>query len=216
MWKRFSIELQMLDNYKVILWDFDGVLMDSNSTRDFGFEKVLANYPKESVDQLMVFHRKNGGLSRYVKFRYFFENILNQRVTDEEIIELSNEFSIIMKSLLMNPQLIIEDSMNFVKLQFKKGMRMHIVSGSDQEELRYLCKELQIARYFISIHGSPTPKNQLVKDLIEANGYIKKEVVLIGDSINDFEAAEANNIGFSGYNNEYLKDCGKYIQEFPS
>jgi HAD superfamily hydrolase (TIGR01549 family) len=201
----------MLEKYKVILWDFDGVLMDSNSIRDIGFERVLSNYPKPFVLELMDFHRSNGGLSRYVKFRYFFENILKQDISDTEIQELANEFSVIMKSLLLNPKLLIEDSINFVKLRFEEGVKMHIVSGSDQEELRYLCKEHEIAKYFISIHGSPTPKNQLVKELIDSNNYIKSEIVLIGDSINDFEAATLNGIVFFGYNNIALSDKSNYI-----
>lgn len=65
----------MSNRIKTIFWDFDGVLMNSNAVRDKGFELVLADYPKDQVKQLMDFHQANGGLSRYVKFRYFFENI---------------------------------------------------------------------------------------------------------------------------------------------
>ena len=116
-----------------------------------------------------------------------------------------------MKSLLLNPQLLIEDSMNFVKSQFDKGVKMHIVSGSDQEELRFLCRELEIDKYFISIHGSPTPKKELVKELIDLNEYNKLDIALIGDSINDLEAANLNGINFFGYNNMSLSDLPKYI-----
>jgi phosphoglycolate phosphatase-like HAD superfamily hydrolase len=153
----------MLERYNVILWDFDGVLMDSNSVRDLGFEKVLEDYPNDQVDKLMKFHKANGGLSRYVKFRYFFEDILKETISEEEIIILADRFSTIMKSLLLNPDLLIQDSLTFVKKQYELGTRMHIVSGSDQTELRYLCNELDLANYFVSIHGSPTPKAELVK-----------------------------------------------------
>jgi phosphoglycolate phosphatase-like HAD superfamily hydrolase len=201
----------MLENFKIIFWDFDGVLMDSNAIRDVGFERVLSNYPKQAVQDLLIYHRENGGLSRYVKFRYFFENILKKDVSESEIKELATNFSLIMRSQLLNPELLISDSMNFVKSQFDCGVRMHIVSGSDQEELRFICNELQIAKYFISIHGSPTPKTQLVKDLIDSNGYTKSRIVLIGDSVNDFEAATLNGIAFSGYNNFALSDIPNYI-----
>ena len=50
--------------------------MDSNAVRDRGFKEVLNGYPENEVDALMTFHQDNGGLSRYVKFRYFFEVIL--------------------------------------------------------------------------------------------------------------------------------------------
>lgn len=47
---------------KVIFWDFDGVLMDSNTIRDKGFKQVLAEFPKDTVDQLLTFHQMNVGL----------------------------------------------------------------------------------------------------------------------------------------------------------
>lgn len=61
-----------MDKLIVIFWDFDGVLMDPNSVRDIGFEQVLAKFPNTQVKQLFAFHRANGELSRYVKFRHFF------------------------------------------------------------------------------------------------------------------------------------------------
>lgn len=204
----------MLKQYKVILWDFDGVIMDSNSVRDLGFEKVLADYPKESIVELMKFHHQNGGLSRYVKFRYFFENILKQEITEDKIQELANSFSVIMKSLLVNPKLLIEDSISFIKSNFE-NYSMHIISGSDQNELRFLCSEMQLTQYFESIHGSPTPKKKLVQEVIDSNKYSKETILLIGDSINDFEAAEENGIAFAGYNNEKLLEAtNNYIYNF--
>lgn len=61
---------------KSIFWDFDGVLMNSKAVRDKGFELVLADYPKDQVQQHIEFHQANGILSRYVKIScFFFENI---------------------------------------------------------------------------------------------------------------------------------------------
>ena len=99
----------MLDNFKVILWDFDGVLMDSNAIRGLGFEKVLADYPTDQVAALMKFHETNGGLSRYVKFRHFFEEIRKEKITDEQVTELAESFSGVMKNLLFNAALLINE-----------------------------------------------------------------------------------------------------------
>lgn len=189
---------------KVIFWDFDGVLMDSNAVRDLGFERVLSEFPKEQVDQLLAFHQANGGLSRYVKFRYFFEEIRKESVTDNEILIWAERFSLIMKELLVNPELLIEETLNFVKENQGKYI-MHITSGSDQNELRFLCQSLGIDHLFTSIHGSPKPKKEWVKELIEMHGYKKEECVLIGDSYNDVEAAQYNSINFMAYNAPNLK-----------
>ena len=201
-------------NQQVIFWDFDGVILDSMQVRDKGFEEVLSNFPESEVKDLLEFHRNNGGLSRYVKFRYFFESIRNQKITEEEIQDWAERFSVIMKRLLIDRSLLISDSMAYIQ-EHSNIQIMHIVSGSDQNELRYLCTELGISTHFKSIHGSPTPKKQLVKELLAKHNYPSSHCVLIGDSYNDFEAASDNGIQFYGYNNEYLKHVSnQYITAF--
>ncbi len=189
---------------KVIFWDFDGVLMDSNPIRDVGFKHVLSGFPKEQVNQLLNFHKANGGLSRYVKFRYFFEEVRKESITEEEILILAQKFSLIMKELLVDSKLLIEETIRFVSTNQNK-YKMHITSGSDQEELRFLCEKLGISKLFDSIHGSPKPKKDWIRELINSHSYNNSECLLIGDSLNDWEAAEDNNIYFFAYNgNENL------------
>jgi HAD superfamily hydrolase (TIGR01549 family) len=190
-------------DFEVLLWDFDGVLMRSNEVRDMGFELVLASYPKEQVGQLMDFHRKNGGLSRYVKFRYFFEEIRGESITEIKILELAQRFSEIMRQKLTDSTLLIEETLNYVK-QTHKIIPQYIVSGSDQLELRHLCTTLNIHDYFEGIFGSPTPKKQLVKSIMEQITNPPEHCLLIGDSINDYDAAIVNGLQFWAYNNTEL------------
>lgn len=189
---------------KIILWDFDGVLMNSNEVRDKGFLEVLKEFPKEQVTQLMEFHQTNGGLSRYVKFRYFFEEIREENITEEEVQGWADKFSEIMLNSLINKELLIEETINFVKGNYKNHS-MHIVSGSDGNELNQICKGIGINHFFKSIQGSPTPKKQLVAELLKKHQYNLNQCVLIGDSINDYEAAKNNNIYFMAYNNKQIE-----------
>jgi HAD superfamily hydrolase (TIGR01549 family) len=187
--------------------------MDSMKVRDQGFEEVLKDFPQNQVETLIDFHRKNGGLSRYVKFKYFFEEIRGESITQKDINYWASMFSNIMKELLIDKKLLIKETVDFISRE-SKTKTMHIVSGSDQNELRYLCEKVEIDKYFKSIHGSPTPKNSLVKEILVKEKYDLKTCVLIGDSINDFEAADINGISFMGYNNLDLKDKGIYINSF--
>ncbi|WP_340064173.1 HAD-IA family hydrolase [Ascidiimonas aurantiaca] len=188
-----------------ILWDFDGVILDSMEVRDLGFREIFNQFDSESIEKLIIYHRKNGGLSRYVKIRYFFEKIIGKYISDNEVQKYANDFSIIMREKLVNQKNLIKDSLNFIKKEHK-NYKFHIVSGSDQAELRYLCRELKIDNLFISIHGSPTPKKDLITALMKKYEYLVEQTCLIGDSINDYEAANANKITFFGFNNESLKD----------
>jgi len=204
----------MLELYQTILWDFDGVILDSVDIRDEGYLHVLKKYPDEKVDELLQFQRLNGGLSRYVKFRYFYEEILGERISDDKVNDFARQFSDYMVKKLTDTNLLIGDSLEFIRDNHKK-YSMHVVSGSDENELRFLCKELKISRFFKSIHGSPTPKITLVKNILADHGYDSKRVALVGDSINDFDAADRNNISFFGYNNPVLRKKGEgYITAF--
>lgn len=201
-----------MKDFKNILWDFDGVILDSMSVRDWGFREIFKDFSFEQVDQLISYHRANGGLSRYVKIKYFYETILGKSISEKQILNYAENFSKLMKSELINPANLINDSLEFIEANYK-NYNFHIVSGSDQEELRFLCKELKLTKYFHSIHGSPTPKNKLVNDLLSEYNYKISQTCLIGDSQNDFEAAANNKICFFGYNNKLLK-CFDYIENF--
>lgn len=200
-----------LRNFKLILWDFDGVIIESNSVREQGFREVLKTYPTEQVEQLIDFHNANGGWSRYVKFRYFFEEIRNESITDDKVNELAGQFSSIMKDLLVNPELLITETVAFIEDMYNSGKEMHIVSGSDGNELKGLCSALKIDHYFKSINGSPTPKTQLVKNILETSTLKASDFCLIGDAKNDYDAAKDNGIIFFGYNNSQLKGLDKYL-----
>ena len=193
-----------------IFWDFDGVLLDSMNVRDWGFKKIFEGYDNELINDLISYHRINGGLSRYVKIKYFFEELVKNPINDQQVLKYAEKFSLLMRKELTDKKNLIVDSLEYVKKNYNK-YNFHIVSGSDQKELRFLCKKLEIHKFFISIHGSPIPKNKLVSSLIKKYNYHKECVCLIGDSINDFEAANDNNIKFFGYNNDQLKIYGNYI-----
>ncbi len=194
-----------LENIKVILWDFDGVIMASNEVRDSGFEIVLADYPKDQVDKLLAFHRKNGGLSRYVKFRHFFEEIRGEPVTETEVKQWAQKFSEIMLITLKDESLLISETVDFIRNNYE-SYDMYVVSGSDQKELREICTSVGINKYFNDILGSPTPKKEHVKNIILKNRYRKEQCVLIGDSINDYDAAEYTGIRFFGYGDKEITE----------
>lgn len=204
-----------MNNIKVILWDFDGVIMNSNEVRDYGFQEVLKDYPEEQVEKLMKFHQENGGLSRYVKFNYFFNDIRGEEVDQAEINKWAGKFSEIMLKNLKNEALLIQETIQFIEKNHKK-YTMHIVSGSDQKELREICADIGIAKYFNSIHGSPTHKSILVEELLEKHQYDHEACILIGDSINDYDAAIENNIYFLAYNNASLDKKTNYAFKMTS
>lgn len=204
----------IFENYNNILWDFDGVILNSEEVRTEGFRSIFKNYDKSHVNKIILYHKKNGGLSRYNKIDYFFNKVLNEKISLNTINKYALEYSNFCFKKLCNPSLIIKDSIEFIEKNHSK-YNFHIVSASDQNELRQICNKLNLTSFFISIIGSPITKTLNIKNLITERNYIKNECCLIGDSFNDKQAAYESKIGFFGYNNVKLsKENLNYIKSF--
>ena len=202
----------MIKKFKTIIWDFDGVIIDSDNIRTESFRETFKDFGIDSVDKLINYHKLNGGLSRYHKVNFFFNKILNKNITDDDYkswVELYGKYC---KDRLCDKSLLIEDSINFIRKNYKI-FSFHIASASDEKELKFICEKLEISDYFISINGSPTTKVNNVKNILNSYHCIKENCCLIGDSINDREAAKINNIKFFGYNNLDLKVDNSYIDK---
>lgn len=199
---------------KNIIFDFDGVILDSVPVKTEAFRKLFEEYSEDQVQKLIEYHLENGGKSRYVKINYFFTTVVKKEISDKEVQNYAEKYSELTKIELSNKKYLIADTINFIKNNYKK-YNLHIASGADESDLKFICERLELSKYFLSIHGSPKVKNEIVRDILNENQYKKNETILIGDSKNDYEAANINSIEFYGYNNLRLKNLNhKYITSF--
>jgi HAD superfamily hydrolase (TIGR01549 family) len=186
----------MNTKWRYIIFDFDGVLVDSNEIRYTGFEVLFKDYPKQQVMELVKYARENGGESRYKKIRLFFEKIRGELIDNKEVMRLAQCYSDIVAKQVEKAETIL-GSVEFLE-KYSRIYKFSIVSGSDQEELRQICKSRSISKYFCKILGSPVEKAENIKQLIARDGLKASECLYIGDSINDYDAALANEIDFLG------------------
>lgn len=131
---------------KNIIFDFDGVILDSMSIRNEGFRKIFEDYDNKKVEELISFHLINGGLSRFVKIKYFFEELLDTFIGEEEINYFADQYSKIMKEKLVNEKYLIKDTVDFIKNNNK--IKMFIASGSEEKELRLINESLHLKILF--------------------------------------------------------------------
>lgn len=198
---------------KNIIFDFDGVILDSVPTKTEAYRKLFQEFPCDKVEQLVEYHIKNGGISRYVKVKYFFEEILSQSISEDKILCYADRYSELTKEELTNPKYMIDDAVSFIKQNYQ-NYNMHIASGADENDLKYICEKLELTPYFLSINGSPSKKNDIVKNILDLNNYNKNKTILIGDSVNDYEVAKSNGIEFYGFNNTLLENNLNYLHSF--
>jgi len=187
-----------------LIFDFDGVIADSNPLRTQAFADALEGYPEPAVAQLLDYHRKNGGISRYRKFDLFFTDFLQRTPLANEKEEILQRFTKGIRRALHDPQILIEDSVGYIRAR-QEDYRVHIASASDGKELREACHQLGIDNLFESINGTPPlDKADMLESILSRFSIASDGAIYVGDSVNDREAASRAGLRFFGYRNPEL------------
>lgn len=182
--------------YRYVIFDFDGVLAETNEIRFQGFAELFRDLPDGEMTRFMNFVRANGGLSRYGKIRHLYEDILRRPVSEEQIAMLAGRYSDIVKQKVIKAA-PVEGSLEFLT-RHQGRFEFAVVSGSDQQELRQVCRARGIEKYFQEILGSPKEKGQNLTELLANRGWEKQASVYVGDSQNDYQAAVEVGLDFIG------------------
>lgn len=77
---------------KAIVFDFDGVILESMDVKTRAFRDLFEDYPEHN-DEIVRFHLDNGGMSRFEKFRIIYRDILSLPLSESEFERLSTKFS---------------------------------------------------------------------------------------------------------------------------
>ena len=76
-----------IKQYKSIVFDCDGVVLDSNVVKTEAYFRTAKNLGASDRDAqaLVDYHVRLGGISRYHKFDYYLREILQQTATQDAI-----------------------------------------------------------------------------------------------------------------------------------
>ena len=186
---------------KAIIFDFDGVIAESVNVKTEAFASLYEPYGKDVVNKVEQHHLANGGVSRFEKFKSYHKEFLNIELNDQKLKELSNQFSeLVVDKVIKAPY--VPGAFEFIKVNHKK-YSLYISSATPQDEIVQIAKQRKIFDYFKGVYGSPISKKEHVNKIIKSNKYKKYEVIFIGDSTSDRNAANENNIRFiARINNE--------------
>lgn len=185
---------------KAIVFDFDGVILESASIKTDAFAEVVKEYPKSQAEAFVAYHRSHMGISRHIKFRYFIEEILKQSYTDEAEQRLANRFEEIVFARVMGCP-FVAGAREFLERNCHK-YDLYVASGTPQEELEKIVEGRELGGFFKDIYGTPMKKEEIVEHICGKAGYQRDEMCFVGDALTDKKAAENTGLLFVGRNTE--------------
>jgi phosphoglycolate phosphatase-like HAD superfamily hydrolase len=178
---------------KAIIFDFDGVLIESAEIKTQAFRELFSEWP-DKVDEVMAYHLMNTGLSRYLKFRYFYESLLGKPYTEEIGNALSARFSALVLDKVKSAPFVM-GALEFIKENHTRYI-LSIASGTPQDELVEIMRYKDLAQYFTGIYGAPSTKTDIIRRTLQGHSLSESEAIFVGDGDSDRRSATESGIPF--------------------
>jgi len=173
-------------NCKKIFFDFDGVIVDSNSFKEKAIIESInnLNLEKRISKEAISYFNENAGIGREKKLLKFF----GKEIVDKILLDYSqkclNHFT------KVKPTLGCLEFLEFLKKKFPE-IKLYILSGGNLEEILLFLKSNNMGNIFHKIlHDNFSKKDHLINEKAEHND------LFFGDSKGDLNTAKNHPLSF--------------------
>jgi phosphoglycolate phosphatase-like HAD superfamily hydrolase len=195
---------------KAILFDFDGVIVESVNVKTDAFREMFAN-ESEHLPAILAFHLANGGMSRFTKFEIIYRDFLQRSLSPQESEDLGKHFSELVKEkVVASPY--VPGALEFIE-KYASSTPLFIASGTPHNELVEILSRRNLDGFFCEAHGTPRTKTEIIQDILERHDMTPIEMPFIGDAMNDYKAAVQ--IGLSFYGRVSLGAVNPFPSDIP-
>lgn len=199
---------------KTIIFDLDGVILESVDVKTNAFAKLFEKDYPDKIKAIVDYHTHHMGVSRFVKFRHIYKDILKKSLSEQKEKELGEQFSALaLKGVLECP--FVKGAAEFIKDNYKK-YTFFVISGTPDGELKDVVEKRGIRSYFKEVYGSPPGKTQKVAEVLKENKLKPEETLFIGDATTDYQAAKDNGLHFIAIVSSHahiLRDCPNQLKD---
>lgn len=183
-----------LDRFKTIIFDFDGVILDSARLKTAAFTQVYSREDPEKVAEVVEYQEQHGGIGRRQKFEYFEREVFGRPGDEVTVENLCDRFAEIIDEGMLNCAFIPGAEALLARLE--NEIPMHVVSGMPEDDLRLVIERRGLSRYFRTVSGSPKSKYAEFRNVMRLESAEAAECLAVGDSPTEFHAARKIGIPF--------------------
>lgn len=183
--------MKFLDKYDVLLFDLDGLLIDSLDKLSNALVQSVSKFANSSqLRNFQKYDKQNPGLSRFEKVDFFINSILkNNDLKPEDILKIFDELSLEARiNSTLNPCL------NEL-YEMYKSKHWVLLTNCDNQQLVHVANRFNLSRIFgNNLIGTPPSKDSRARDLRFKNP--DRSIISISDSESDGKLAEMNEFDF--------------------
>ncbi len=180
--------------FSTLILDFDGVILESTGIKTQAFMEMFRDYP-EHHHEIVKYHQKHLGMSRYKKFSWIYSQLLEQPLSESGLRELGTRYSeIVVDKILQTP--FVPGALETLASCANANVPVFVISGTPHEELLDILARRELQRYVTAAWGSPTEKTTAIQEIRATYGHLTNEMLFVGDGFFDYQAAMSESVPF--------------------
>lgn len=180
---------------RVVILDFDGVLLDSESAKAAVFDEVFAMYPPYT-HAMREYNDAHVPLPRRIKFEHCVFQIMGRPNDVAAVDAMTRQFSErVVEAVSASAEV---RGASRLLAEFGARVPLYVASVTPEPELRTVIARRGWTERFAAIFGHPMPKTEAIAAALERERVAPSEAVFIGDARADLAAAKLAGVEFIG------------------
>jgi len=198
---------------KVIIFDFDGTLIDSNRLKYNAFFEVFTDDEHHARTIRSVLSEMNEQ-SRFVILEEILQRLgLNKGAglmrKSRELADRYNE--IVLTGAKICPEIPAAET---ILKSLSQRYRLYVSSTTPDKELKEIIRFRNWSIYFENIYGYPHQKSATIQHILERENARHDQVLVVGDGNSDRQSADDNACFFVQVTNNFnLRDLDSIIAD---
>ena len=208
-------EMQKFDRLQAVLWDMDGVLIDSHYAHFLSFEKA---FEKFGIDFKKNEYAGMFGMANH----HMIQRMTDTPLTDAVIEQVDREKDVFFRESCASEIRITEGVVGWLEEFRKNGIRQAVASSGSYENMRSILDLLHLLPYFDAMTSGdecpPKPDPDVFLAAARKLGVAPENCLVVEDSLVGVRAAAAAGIPCvaitTSYPRESLMGASMVIDEF--
>jgi phosphoglycolate phosphatase len=189
-----NVLVDFLASFEVAVWDFDGVILDSNALKVQCMRSALTDFDAEIVDRFLGEFRRTFGRSRREHFDALHREYLGLRGEFEAFYEhYAGRYAKLLADSYSEAPLCAHAA-ELIEALTGEGSALFVVSGTLSAEADRMLTSKGLRMHFRAVLGGERTKLERIDSILAITGAPRTGVVLIGDSRQDLAAAQSAGI----------------------